>query len=154
MDGPLTRYKPNSVSPPGSTIKDLLSDHYLHETHLAEALQISLEETYDLLRGTKEIDKRIAQNLEDVFGTSAEYWLGREASYQKHLRERRTKHCTHTWKHMSGEVFWCEECGSIAQGKRDAYGVVRDLEVQQRPKLLNDSSLLRAQAARVDLDRK
>lgn len=75
---------PDFISPPGDTIADLLDDLGITPTELADRLGYTLESVKLLLEGKASITREVALKLE-ILGSTAEFWLRREAIYQTEL---------------------------------------------------------------------
>lgn len=70
------------ASPPGDTITDLLEERDWSLEFLAEKLNLTEEQARDLLVGKLAITPELALQLEQVLGSTAEFWLNREAQYR------------------------------------------------------------------------
>lgn len=78
----MTKFRPNWVSPPGHTIRDLVAERFEGDDRLvAEKLGLTLDELSDLYEGQKRITFMIAGRLRDVFGISKKFWRNREKKY-------------------------------------------------------------------------
>jgi addiction module HigA family antidote len=82
-DDQVDRYEPDSVSPPGSTIRELLSERGMTERELAQLLQTSEEQVDAIVRGAAPITVPVAQGLSRIFDLSAAFWMAREAAYRR-----------------------------------------------------------------------
>lgn len=71
------------VSPPGDTILDLLEERDWTRIQLSEHLGCTLEYLNQLIDGKASINEETALKLERVLGSTAEFWLNREAQYRK-----------------------------------------------------------------------
>jgi HTH-type transcriptional regulator / antitoxin HigA len=78
-------FTPDWVSPPGDTIADLLEECNWTETHLAEKLGYTTQHINQLINGKVAIDEETALKLEQVLGSTAAFWLNREAQYRVDL---------------------------------------------------------------------
>ena len=70
------------ASPPGDTITDLLEERDWSLEFLAEKLNLTEEQARDLLVGKLAITPELALQLEQVLGSTAAFWLNREAQYR------------------------------------------------------------------------
>jgi HTH-type transcriptional regulator/antitoxin HigA len=77
-----TPFLPDWASPPGDTLADLLDEHSMTQTELAERLGVSLKHVNRVIKGAASISADLALGLEKVFGASASFWMTREAQYQ------------------------------------------------------------------------
>jgi HTH-type transcriptional regulator / antitoxin HigA len=75
-------FLPDWASPPGDTLGDLLEEHSMTQTELAERLGTSLKHVNRVVKGAASISGEFALGLEKVFGASAGFWMAREAQYQ------------------------------------------------------------------------
>lgn len=70
------------ASPPGHTIDDLLDARGESTRKLADRLGCSLEHVEALIRGEASIDAGLAEALARALGSTAEFWLVREARWR------------------------------------------------------------------------
>lgn len=77
-----TPFLPDWASPPGDTLADLLDERSMTQTELAERLGVTLKHVNRVIRGAASISGEFALGLEKVFGTSAAFWMTREAHFQ------------------------------------------------------------------------
>ena len=89
MDPPdTTSFEPDWVSPPGDTIQDLLDERNMGVSELEDELSLSARDVDRLLSGDLELDEKIADRIEGVFGARASFWLAGERNYRTSLLER------------------------------------------------------------------
>lgn len=81
-------YDPDFVTPPGDTLLELLEDHGMSQSELAQRMNRPIKTINGIIRGKKAITAETALQLERVFGTPASFWLNREHHYQEHLARR------------------------------------------------------------------
>lgn len=84
-------FTPDWVSPPGDTIIDLLEERYWTQAQLAEALGYTKEHISLLINGKASINEETALKLEQVLGSTAAFWLNREAQYRVNLARMKQK---------------------------------------------------------------
>jgi len=77
--------RPAEVSPPGRLLKRELDARGWSQTDLAEILGRTVAVVNEIIFGKRGITPETARGLADAFGTSAEFWLNREASYKLSL---------------------------------------------------------------------
>ena len=77
-------FAPDWVSPPGDTIDDIAEERGWTQAELAQRLGYSEKHLSQLINGKVSITVDAAQRLERVLGSTMEFWLAREANYQKH----------------------------------------------------------------------
>lgn len=88
-------FRPDWMSPPGETIRDLLHDQERSSDWLADALNESAEMVSDLLAGREAINEALAQGLAQALGASQSFWLRRDAIYRHALAAARDT--SHDW---------------------------------------------------------
>ena len=82
-------YTPAVVSPPGSTLAELIEERGIAQAELARRMSRPLNAVNEIVLGTKEITEDTALELERVLGTPAHFWLAREARYRESLARQR-----------------------------------------------------------------
>jgi HTH-type transcriptional regulator / antitoxin HigA len=75
-------FLPDWASPPGETLADLLEEHSLTQTELAQRLGVTLKHVNRVVKGAAPISAELALGLEKVFGAPASFWMTREAHFQ------------------------------------------------------------------------
>lgn len=83
----MTEYHPDSVSPPGDTIRECMAEHGTNFFALQIVLQCSLKDTQRLLTGERPLTETDAYNLAEWFGVPESFWLERERLYRQSLGE-------------------------------------------------------------------
>jgi len=78
-------FTPDWVSPPGDTIADLLKERDWTQAQLAERLGYTTKHISLLINGKAPINEETAIKLERVLGSTATFWLKREAQYRAGL---------------------------------------------------------------------
>ena len=86
----LNAYLPDSVSIPGSTIKDLMDEAGITQKELAVKMQVSIRTLSDIIKGKSPITQEIALLLEKILNTPASFWLSREKQYREFLAHKET----------------------------------------------------------------
>lgn len=81
-------FSPDWISPPGDTIADILEERGFTQAELAERAELSRKHVNDLIKARAAITPAVALRLERVLGSSADFWLTREARYQEALERR------------------------------------------------------------------
>lgn len=76
---------PDWVSPPGETILDGLEDRGWTQAELAERTGFTRKHVNQLIKGVASITEETALKLERVLGSTAGFWLNREALYREAL---------------------------------------------------------------------
>ncbi|BAY91435.1 MULTISPECIES: HigA family addiction module antitoxin [unclassified Tolypothrix] len=78
-------FTPDWVSPPGDTIADFLEERDWTQVQLAERLGYTTKHISQLINGKAPINEETAMKLERVLGSTAAFWLNREAQYRAAL---------------------------------------------------------------------
>jgi HTH-type transcriptional regulator/antitoxin HigA len=78
-------FTPDWVSPPGDTIADFLEERDWTQVQLAERLGYTTKHISQLINGKAPINEETALKLERVLGSTAAFWLNREAQYRTAL---------------------------------------------------------------------
>lgn len=74
---------PNWISPPGETILDILEERGWSQSDLAERTGYTRKHINQLVKGNASITEDTALKLERVLGSTAAFWLNREAQYRE-----------------------------------------------------------------------
>jgi addiction module HigA family antidote len=82
------QYNPSSVSCPGETIKELLEDLGMSQAELAQRSGCLPKTISTAINGKSPITMDLAFRLSKVFGTTAEFWVNRDARYQEFLKQQ------------------------------------------------------------------
>ncbi len=93
-------YQPETVTPPGETLADLLEERNMSQTELAQRMGRPVNKINEIVNGKRAITPETALQLERVLGTSSAYWLNHEAHYQayrKRLEEERNFEQWYDW---------------------------------------------------------
>ena len=96
-------FTPDWVSPPGDTIADLLEERDWTQTQLAERLGFTEKHVSQMINGKASIGEETAVKLANVLGSTAEFWLNREAQYRARLAELEQE------ERLKQSVSWLEE---------------------------------------------
>jgi HTH-type transcriptional regulator/antitoxin HigA len=84
-------YQPDTITPPGETLAELLEERGITEEDLAQRLGSSVEAIRTIIDGHTSIDVEMAEQLEKIVGVSAEYWLNHEAKYRASLLHKEVR---------------------------------------------------------------
>ena len=80
LDAP---FAPDWVSPPGDTIADVLEERGWTQAELARRLGYTEKHVSQLINGKAAITEDTASRLERVLGSTAGFWLRKEATYRE-----------------------------------------------------------------------
>lgn len=78
-------FRPDYVSPPGDTLRDLLKELNLSQAELATRAGLSTKHVNQILQGQAPITLETAIVLERITGMPASFWNRREADYREGL---------------------------------------------------------------------
>ncbi|GMQ80816.1 MAG: ImmA/IrrE family metallo-endopeptidase [Rhodothermia bacterium] len=79
------QYKPDYVSTPGSTLKDLLDERNLSQAELATRMGRPKKTINEIINGKAAITQETALELELVLGIPARFWNTREQYFREYL---------------------------------------------------------------------
>lgn len=85
----MSEYKPEVVSSPGETIKDIMDERGWSVEKLAEKTSLTLKDAHNLLKGKFKITNTLADKLGEVFGTDSSFWLERYKNYAEYMTKRK-----------------------------------------------------------------
>jgi len=97
MTNPGTDFLPDWVSPPGETILDLIEERDWNQTELARRLGFSTKHLNQLIKGKTALTEDAALRLERVLGSTANFWLNREAKYREHRARLQARERYQSW---------------------------------------------------------
>jgi plasmid maintenance system antidote protein VapI len=78
-------YTPETVSPPGATIQDILDERSMTQVELAERMGRTKEFINRLIHGNETLSQKVALELERVLNVPARFWNQREHLYRESL---------------------------------------------------------------------
>lgn len=90
-------FKPDWVSPPGDTILDLTEEKGWTQGELAKRLGYTDKHLSLLVNGKVSLTLDAAARLERVLGGSVEFWMNREANFQRHKARLEAEQNYTTW---------------------------------------------------------
>lgn len=91
-------FTPDWVSPPASTVADLIKERGWTQQELARRLGFTTKHISLLINGNTPITEDIAVKLERVLGSTMRFWMTREAQYREALARREER------KSLSGKA--------------------------------------------------
>ncbi len=83
-----TKYNPDFVSHPGSTLQDMLDMHGISQSELAERTGRPKKTINEIILGKAAITPETALQLELVLKVPAQFWLQRESRYREWLAKQ------------------------------------------------------------------
>jgi HTH-type transcriptional regulator / antitoxin HigA len=95
-----SEYRPDSVSPPGATLLEVLEERGMSQRDFALRTGVSIKHISNLITGKAGISAEMALTLETALQIPARFWLAREARYQEYLARRRSDHALEQEKHF------------------------------------------------------
>ena len=99
-DSVQNQYAPEEVSPPGDTLRDLLSERGLTQSELATRMGRPKKTVSEIVNGKAAITVDTALQLELVLGVPAAFWNTREQHYRQYLARRAQE------KELARQVSW------------------------------------------------
>jgi len=97
-------FQPDWVSPPGETIADLLKELDWTQKDLAGRLGYSPKHVNQLVSGKAPVTEDTALRLERVLGSTANFWLSREARYRERLARESDREKLEQWADWLDEL--------------------------------------------------
>ncbi len=95
-------FTPDWVSPPGSTVADLLEERGWTQQALAQRSGFTTKHISLLINGKAPITEDTAVKLERVLGSTMRFWMTREAQYREALARLEER------KSLSGKAEWLQ----------------------------------------------
>jgi len=122
-------FAPDWVSPPGETVLDIVEERGWTQAELALRLGYSAKHVSHLINGKVPLSVDAALRLERVLGSSADFWLAREANFQRHKARLEAAKRHATW------AGWLDE---LPLKELMAYGAVPKMraDAQNKPRLV------------------
>ena len=90
-------FQPDWISPPGSTISDLMEERDWNQIELAKRLGFTPKHLNQLIKGKASLTEDAAFRLERVLGSTAKFWLNREAMYRERLARQEAQQRYEKW---------------------------------------------------------
>lgn len=104
MTEDLDQFEPKwPLPPPGDTILDILEEKNWTQSEFADRAGYTTKHVSQLVRGKAAITEDTALRLERVLGSTAEFWLSREAKYREAIARAKER------KHLENETEWLKE---------------------------------------------
>ena len=85
------QYIPDTVSPPGETLQEILEEIGMTQAELAERTGRPEKTIGEIIKGKAAITPETAIRLEQVLGTPAEFWSRREQKFRDWLARREAR---------------------------------------------------------------
>lgn len=122
-------FDPDWTSPPGDTIRDAAEERGWTQAELAQRLGYSEKHVSQLINGKVPVTTDTAQRLQRVLGSTVQFWLTREANYQRDLARLEAKRKHAEW------VPWLERLPVKALMASGALPKLRQ-DAKNKPKLV------------------
>ncbi len=131
MTEDLHTFCPDWISPPGDTIADIIEEREWTQTDLAKRLGYTTKHISLLINGKAPITEQTALKLETVLGSSARFWLTREAQYRAKLAPQDAAEDLRNW------VSWLDE---LPVEELMAQGIIpkQDSDAKNQPNLVQE----------------
>jgi plasmid maintenance system antidote protein VapI len=84
-------FDPEWVSPPGSSLSNLLEEYDISVSLFSSRMQMSEEEIELLLKGDVELTREIAEKIADEFDGNVDFWIERERRYREGIERGKKK---------------------------------------------------------------
>lgn len=84
----VNEYMPESVSPPGETLQEVLDERQMTQAELAERMGRPKKTINEIVQGKSAITPETALQLERVLGVPAGFWNNLERNYREHEARR------------------------------------------------------------------
>ncbi len=85
-------YQPSSVTAPGDTLLEIITDRSMTQSELAERLGLAPKTVNEIVKGKAPITHDTALSLERVLGVDAAFWNRYEARYREHVARQAEAH--------------------------------------------------------------
>jgi addiction module HigA family antidote len=82
-------YQPDTVTPPGYTLKEILEVKGMTQAELAERMNRPTKTISEIANAKTQITSETAIQLENVLGVPAEFWLNRESRFQEYRAKQK-----------------------------------------------------------------
>lgn len=76
------KYQPDTVSPPGATLADVLEENEMTQAALCRLINRPYKTINEIIKGKAALTPETAIQLERALGVPADFWVQREASYR------------------------------------------------------------------------
>lgn len=96
-------YHPDTVSPPGETLEEVLEEREMTQAELAERTGRPKKTINEIVQGKQAITPETALQFERVLGTPASFWLAHERNYREWLARQ------HDDEQLATQVGWLGE---------------------------------------------
>jgi len=84
-------YRPDEVSHPGGTLKDLLDEKGMNQAQLAERTGRPKKTINEIIKGKTGITPETSIQLERVLGAPASFWIKRQCQYDESVARRNAR---------------------------------------------------------------
>ena len=115
-----SEYRPDRVSPPGATLRDVLEDRGMSQSELSERMGRSRKTVNEIMKGKAPITPETALMLERVLGVAASFWNNREHYYRESVARREER------KRLSRHSAWRNALPASAMARLGWISVSKD----------------------------
>jgi addiction module HigA family antidote len=123
-------YLPETVSPPGETLQELLDERHMTQVQLADRTGRPKKTINEIIKGKAPITPETALQLERVLGVTASFWNARESHYQQYLARE------HEREQLTGYTDWLKEL-PIAEMAKMGWIERRNDDIEQIREILS-----------------
>jgi HTH-type transcriptional regulator / antitoxin HigA len=127
----LKKFSPDWISPPGETISDILEERDWTQAEFAKRMVQSTKHINLLLNGKVSITEETALKLESVLGSTASFWLNREAQFRESLARQ------NEMKNLISWIPWME-CFPVKDLMRHQFIEPRRYDTAQKPLIVKE----------------
>lgn len=121
-------FKPDYVSPPGDTIREIMRDNEITPTDIMEHCGIELAEFCRLILGGLKITDDIAEGLENASNVPAKFWLKRQFNYDEFKKTEPVTIDAMTYKTLREESEWLGYLQSAGLDNWDGISYAHELQ--------------------------
>jgi len=84
----MNEYNPDTVTPPGDTIKDLLEEKKITVQEFSMSMGLTIPRLLGIIEGRESITENIAKRLQLSLGVPEDFWIAREKLYRDSLGDK------------------------------------------------------------------
>lgn len=84
----MNQYNPDTVSPPGETLRESIEHRGIKSDEFAHATRIDESIIEAIFAGKAEITREHAEKFEHILGMAADFWMRRQRDYSDFLNRK------------------------------------------------------------------